>query len=52
MPDSTIAEDRFFIDCIRLNKPIDLPAANLDEAIKTMALCEAILDGTDEADGS
>ena len=33
-------------------KAIDLPAASLDEAIKTMALCEAILDGTDEADGS
>jgi len=52
MPDSTIAEDRFFIDCIRQDKPIDLPAASLDEAIKTMALCEAILDGTNEEDGS
>ena len=41
-PSSSEAEDRFFLDCIKEDRPIELPAANLDEAVKTMELCEAI----------
>jgi predicted dehydrogenase len=37
------AQARFFLDCVKEDRPIDLPAANLDEAMKTMALAEAIL---------
>jgi predicted dehydrogenase len=37
------AQTRFFLDCVKEDRPIGLPAANLDEAIKTMALAEAIL---------
>ncbi|HCL30131.1 MAG TPA: hypothetical protein DIC52_17060 [Candidatus Latescibacteria bacterium] len=43
--DSATAQARYFIDCIRLGRPIGPPAANLDEAVKTMELCEAILAG-------
>ncbi len=39
------AEDRFFFDCIRDDRPVVLPAANLDEAVKTMDLWEAIVAG-------
>jgi len=39
------AQTRFFLDCVKEDRPIGLPAANLDEAIKTMALAEAILSG-------
>ena len=42
----TEEQDRFFIDCVKDDTPIALPAANLDEAIKTMELAEAILAGT------
>ena len=45
---SIYGEDRFFIDCVKHDRPIELPAANLDEAIKTMELCEAILAGLRE----
>jgi virulence factor len=39
-------QNRYFIDCARNDKPIELPAANLVEAVKTMELAEAILAGT------
>ena len=44
-PGSTVQQDRYFIDCIKADLPISLPAANLDEAVKTMELAEAILAG-------
>jgi hypothetical protein len=34
------------LDCVAQRRPVMLPAADLDEAIKTMALAEAILAGT------
>ena len=37
--------DHFFIDCIKQNRPITSPAANLDEAVKTVELTEGILKG-------
>jgi hypothetical protein len=37
-----------FLDCVRDCRPIELPAANLDEAVKTMELAEAILQGLRE----
>ncbi len=39
----TALEDRFFIECIRDGKKIDLPGANLDEAVKSMEVGHAIL---------
>ncbi|MAG37600.1 MAG: hypothetical protein CL878_15305 [Dehalococcoidia bacterium] len=39
---------RYFLDCIMEDHPVALPAANLDEAIKTMELAEAILAGLRE----
>ena len=39
-------QNRYFIDCVRGNRKIELPAANLAEAVKTMELAEAILAGT------
>jgi len=44
-PSAMAAEDRFFFDCIRDDRPVVLPAANLDEAVKTMDLWEAIVAG-------
>jgi predicted dehydrogenase len=44
-PNGIQAQDRYFLDCVRDNRPIDLPAANLDEAVKTMELAEEILRG-------
>jgi predicted dehydrogenase len=41
----TEEQNRYFLDCIKWDRPISLPAANLDEAIKTMELAEAILAG-------
>jgi len=41
----TRLKDQFFLDCIRDNRPVDLPAANLDEAVKTMKLAEAVYSG-------
>lgn len=40
----TRAQNRFFLDCVKENCPVTLPAANLDEAIKTMKVAQAILD--------
>ena len=45
---STQVEDRYFIDCVKEDRPIELPAANLDEAVKTMELAHAILAGLQE----
>ncbi len=42
----TAEQNRFFIDCVKHDRPIALPAANLDEAVKTMQLAEAIMAGT------
>lgn len=36
-------QNRYFLDRVRDDLPIELPAANLDEAIKTMGLAEAML---------
>ena len=41
----TVAQAQFFTDCLREDRPVDLPAANLDEAIKSMELAEAIQAG-------
>ena len=41
----TEIQARFFIDCVKEDRPVGLPAANLDEGVKTMELCEAILAG-------
>ena len=38
-------KDRHFLDCIRDGRPVGLPGADLDEAVKTMELAEAILAG-------
>ena len=46
--ESTVQQNRFFLDCVRDNRPIELPAANLDEAVKTMNLAERILGGLRE----
>ena len=40
--------DRYFIDCVKYDRPISAPAADLDEAVKTMELAEAILAGLRE----
>lgn len=45
LPEATVAQNRFFIECIKEDRPVTLPAANLDEAIKTMDLAEKILAG-------
>jgi virulence factor len=45
---STREQDRYFLDCVKDNRPVGLPAANLDEAVKTMQLAEAILAGIRE----
>jgi len=37
--------DRFFIDCIKDDRPIGLPGATLDQSVKTMQLVEDILGG-------
>ena len=44
-PAATIAQNRFFLDCVKEDRPVTLPAANLDEAVKTMELAERILAG-------
>jgi len=43
--DAIHAKDEFFLGCIRDDRPIGLPGANLDEAVKSMELAEAILAG-------
>jgi len=44
----TNEQNRYFLDCVKANRPVSLPAANLDEAVKTMELAEAILAGLRE----
>ena len=44
----TLEQNRYFLDCVKENRPVSLPAANLDEAVKTMELVEAILAGVRE----
>ena len=43
--DSTLAQAAHFFDCIKADRPIGPPAADLDEAIATMELATAILAG-------
>ena len=43
--DGTIEQARFFLDCVKNDRPVSLPGANLDEAVKTMELADAILAG-------
>ena len=44
-PDAATAQAQYFVDCVRQQCPIGPPAADLNEAVKTMELCEAILAG-------
>jgi predicted dehydrogenase len=44
----TREQNRFFLDCVRDDRPIALPAADLDEAVRTMELAAAILTGLRE----
>lgn len=41
----TVEQNRYFLDCVKSNTPVSFPAANLDEAVKTMQLAEDILSG-------
>ena len=41
----TEEQARYFLDCIKSDRAVSLPAANLDEAVKTMELAETILLG-------
>lgn len=41
----TVEQNRYFLDCVKSDTPVSLPAANLDEAVKTMQLAEDILNG-------
>lgn len=43
--DSTLAQAAHFFDCIKADRPIGPPAADLDEALATMELATAILAG-------
>ena len=47
----TREQDRHFLDCVREDRPIGLPGANLDEAVKTMELAAAILAGLRDEGG-
>ena len=44
----TAEQARYFLDCVANDRPVSLPAADLDEAVKTMRLAEAILAGQRE----
>ncbi len=46
--ESTDDQNRFFLDCVKSNRPIESPAANLDTAVQTMDLCGKILQGLRE----
>ena len=41
----TVEQNRYFLDCVKADTPVSFPAANLDEAVKTMQLAEDILNG-------
>lgn len=38
----TIEQARFLVDCVKDDRPVDLPAAGLDEAVETMKLADRI----------
>lgn len=42
------AQNRFFLDCVKDNRPIAYPAADLEDALKTMELVQAIQGGAAE----
>lgn len=42
----SVEQNRYFFDCVKSDTPISLPAANLDEAVKTMELADQILKST------
>ena len=42
----SVEQNRYFLDCVINDSPISLPAANLDEAVKTMQLADEILKST------
>jgi hypothetical protein len=42
----TTEQLRYFTDAVLSNRPIDLPAANFDEAIKTMIVAEKTLNAS------
>lgn len=44
----TVEQNRYFLDCIKSDTPVSLPAANLDEAVKTMELAGRILESIDK----
>ncbi len=46
--DSTRVQDRHFVDCVRDGRAIESPAANLDEAVKSMQFTQAVIDGLRE----
>ncbi len=39
----SVEQNRCFLDCVKSDTPISFPAANLDEAVKTMQLADDIL---------
>lgn len=41
----SVEQNRYFFDCVKSDTPVSLPAANLDEAVKTMQLAADILSG-------
>ena len=41
----SVEQNRYFLDCVKSDTPVSLPAANLDEAVKTMQLAADILSG-------
>lgn len=45
---STIDQNRFFLDCVRMGRPIGPPAADLKIAVETMELSVEILEGLRE----
>ena len=47
-PDSTLAQARYFVDSVKQNRPSAAPAADLDEAVATMELAVAIVEGLRE----
>ena len=44
----TVEQNRYFLDCIKSDTPVSLPAANLDEAVRTMELAGRILGSIDK----
>ena len=41
----TEEELRYFVDCVVEDRPVESPAANLDEAVKSVELVDAIRAG-------